>query len=245
LGLVTITQLMSYLTTSNSEESWSTILAQQSALTATARINQSITALIDLDTQGKPALSRGNRERQLKDLQSSLATLKRSQKRTEAKAAISTLTQTLEKMRRSADWKAGKPLDERMRVWLINDASRIQYEITQAAQFETGKLVQAEERKQLTTVLLLIGSAFAAVAGTFLFARPMARKLSAVYQEHELAVSRVEVQRAELQTQNIKLREQTALAEEQRRDLKELTRLYKANANQFQSIFSGLPRKTL
>lgn len=241
LGLVTITQLMSYLTTSNSEDSWSTILAQQSALTATARINQSITALIDLDTQGKPALSRGNRERQLKDLQNSLATLKRSQKRTEAKAAISTLTQTLEKMRRSADWKAGKPLDERMRVWLINDASRIQYEITQAAQFETRKLVQAEESKQLTTVLLLIGSAFAAVAGTFLFARPMARKLSAVYQEHELAVSRVEVQRAELQTQNIKLREQTALAEEQRRDLKELTRLYKANANQFQSIFSGLP----
>lgn len=241
LGLVTVAQLASYLTTSNSKDSGASVLSQQSALTATARINLSITALIDLDTRGKSALTKAGRERHLADLQSSLAYLKRSQRRTEAKAAISTLTQTLEKLRRSPEWKSGAPLDERMRIWLINDASRIQYEITQAAQYETKLLVQANEQEQLTTILLLMGSVISAVSGTFLFARPMARKLSAVYQEHELAVSRVEVQRAELQTQNIKLREQTALAEEQRRDLKELTRLYKANANQFQSIFSGLP----
>ncbi|HRI74659.1 MAG TPA: PAS domain-containing protein, partial [Fimbriimonadaceae bacterium] len=241
LGLVTVAQLASYLTTSNSKDTGSSVLSQQSALTATARINLSITALIDLDTRGKSALTKAGRERHLADLQSSLAYLKRSQRRTEAKAAISTLSQTLEKLRRSPEWKSGAPLDERMRIWLINDASRIQYEITQAAQYETKLLVQANEQEQLTTILLLMGSVVSAVSGTFLFARPMARKLSAVYQEHELAVSRVEVQRAELQTQNIKLREQTALAEEQRRDLKELTRLYKANANQFQSIFSGLP----
>lgn len=241
LGLVTVAQLASYLTTSNSKDSGASVLSQQSALTATARINLSITALIDLDTRGKSALTKAGRERHLADLQSSLAYLKRSQRRTEAKAAISTLSQTLEKLRRSPEWKSGAPLDERMRIWLINDASRIQYEITQAAQYETKLLVQANEQEQLTTILLLMGSVVSAVSGTFLFARPMARKLSAVYQEHELAVSRVEVQRAELQTQNIKLREQTALAEEQRRDLKELTRLYKANANQFQSIFSGLP----
>ncbi|HCM74016.1 MAG TPA: hypothetical protein DIS87_07755, partial [Armatimonadetes bacterium] len=106
LGLVTVAQLASYLTTSNSKDTGSSVLSQQSALTATARINLSITALIDLDTRGKSALTKAGRERHLADLQSSLAYLKRSQRRTEAKAAISTLSQTLEKLRRSPEWKS-------------------------------------------------------------------------------------------------------------------------------------------
>lgn len=101
-------------------------------------------------------------------------------------------------------------------------------------------VVEGDDTNQRMGWLLGL-SVLAATLGTVFVFKPIAQRLGALYNDFQVAMARIETQRAELQTQNIKLREQTALAEDQKRDLEELSRLYRTSANQFQSLFAGLP----
>ncbi|MBX3095315.1 MAG: PAS domain S-box protein [Fimbriimonadaceae bacterium] len=186
-------------------------------------------------------MSLKERANRVAEIEIKLAWIRKQTDNNVANGAVRNFEATIKGLSKDPNWKTGKQLSNESNWQVTSAAAKTSFQFASMSRRATEEMRLTSESMNQTRLYLLLFSVGAFLSGYILFLHPTAKKLLKFYFQFEEALGRIETQRAELQTQNIKLREQTALAEEQKHDLEELSRLYRSNANQFQSLFAGLP----
>jgi len=214
--------------------------ARRAALDMSQR-QESVANIVTMAQSFAQPMSLDKRVDRVAEIDNHIISVRTNSKSNVANGALRNLQDALRGLAKDPNWKTGRSLKENSIEAVNEAASKASFQFSVLRRRADEDLRRTSERTNQMRLMILLVSIGACATGYVLFLHPTAVKLLKFYFQFEEALARIETQRAELQTQNIKLRDQTALAEEQRRDLEELTHLYKSNANQFQALFAGLP----
>lgn len=206
-----------------------------------SRRQEGVTNIVSLAQSFSRPMSLDRRVDRVAEIDNLIISVRTGSQSNVANGALRNLQDALRSLAKDPNWKTGGALSESLLESVNAAARKAAFQFSVLRRRADEDLRQTSEHTSQLRLMILLISVGACATGYVLFLHPTAVKLLKFYYQFEEALTRIEAQRAELQTQNIKLRDQTALAEEQRRDLEELTHLYKSNANQFQALFAGLP----